>query len=337
MSDSRTAERDTEGDSHGDARGASRGGTHGGTPTEVFTRHRELLFSIVYNMLGSIADTEDVLQETWLSWAGRQGRAAGAGEEIGNPRAYLVRIAVNHALAHRAVVSRRRETYVGPWLPEPLVAPDGPAAGESADAAAHAMRTESLSMALLVVLETLSPLERAVFILHEVFGYPHTEIAKILERRAPAVRQIARRARAHVHARRPRYQARPRVRQQVTERFVAAAMGGDLASLMEILAPEVTLWTDGGGKAPRSALRPVHGRERVARALTGYASRPPEGLEIRHRSVGGDAAAVVFTHGSPYAVMVMDLDAEGRQVSGVYLVTNPDKLARLETRGDGEA
>ncbi|MFI1334610.1 RNA polymerase sigma factor SigJ [Streptomyces sp. NPDC020845] len=302
------------------------------TATRVFVSYRELLFSVVYNMLGSVADTEDVLQETWLSWAGRRRHSPMA--EIDNPRAYLVRIAVNHALARRAGINRRRETYIGPWLPEPLVtdtAADTPA--DTADAADQALRAETVSMALLVVLETLTPLERAVFVLHEVFGYAHPEIADILDRSPSAVRQLAHRARGHVHARRPRYQAHPRVQRQATERFVSAALGGDVGALMEVLAPEVTLWTDGGGKA-RSALRPIHGREKVARTLTGYSSRPPQGLDIQYRSVNGDPSAVIFAGEAPYAVMVMDLTPEGDQISSVYLVTNPDKLSAVRRDED---
>ncbi|MER6576728.1 sigma-70 family RNA polymerase sigma factor [Nonomuraea sp. NPDC001023] len=180
--------------------------------TDVFGGHRELLFSIVYNMLGSVSDTEDVLQDTWLAWSSRNP------DEIGNPRAYLVRIAVNQALAHQSALRRRRETYVGPWLPEPLVtAADGPA-----DGAEDVVRGESVSLALLVVLETLTPLERAVFVLHEVFAFQHTEIAGMLGRSAAAVRQLAHRAREHVQARRPRYRVDAHVQQEVTERFVAA-------------------------------------------------------------------------------------------------------------------
>ena len=301
--------------------------------TPLFTGHRELLFSIVYNMLGSVADTEDVLQETWLSLSGWARRSSL--EEIENPRAYLVRIAVNHALARQAAIRRRRETYVGPWLPEPLVSDGTTSAAttsptpDTEDAADRALRTESVSMAMLVVLETLTPLERAVFVLNEVFGYAHPEIAGILDRSPAAVRQLAHRAREHVHARRPRFEAHPRVQREATERFVAAALGGDVGALMEILAPDVTLWTDGGGKARSTALRPVHGRDKVARALAGYATRRAEGLGIEYRHVNGDPSAVVFAGDSPYAVMVMDLTSEGDQVSGVYIVTNPEKLSRI--------
>ena len=286
--------------------------------TGVFVEHRELLFGVVYNMLGSVTDTEDVLQDTWLSWSRR-----GAGG-IDNPRAYLVRIAVNHALQRRAVVNRRRETYVGPWLPEPLVT-------DEAGADDPALRTESVSLAMLVVLESLSPLERAVFVLHEVFGYAHPEIAEIIDRTPAAVRQLAHRARAHVHARRPLYEAHPRVRREATERFVRAAVGGDIAELMEILAPDVTVWTDGGGMR-KQALRPVHGREKAARLLNGYAKRGGAqalGLELRYRRVNGDDAAVLFDHDSPYAVIVLDLTPEGDRVSNLFVVTNPDKLTHV--------
>jgi RNA polymerase sigma factor (sigma-70 family) len=311
----------------------------GDRATEVFVGHRELLFSVVYNLLGSVSDTEDVLQETWLAWA-RRVRQPDA-EEIDNPRAYLVRIAVNQALARQATISRRRETYIGPWLPEPLItqtpeARDTPQGAQAVDAAESALRNESVSMALLVVLETLTPLERAVFVLHEVFGYAHTEIAEILGRSPSAVRQLAHRAREHVQARRPRYQADPHLQQQVTERFVAAALGGDIAELMSLLAPDVTMWTDGGGKV-RSALRPVNGRDNVARFLNGYAVRRlPETLDIHYRQVNGDPSAVVFSGDSPYAVMVMDLNPQNDQITDIYLVTNPDKLSRVRLDESGE-
>ena len=293
------------------------------TATKVFAAHHELLFSIVYNLLGSVADTEDVLQETWLSWAPRS-RDANA-EQILNPRAYLVRIAVNAALARQAAISRRRETYVGPWLPEPLFTE----AADTPDAADPALRAEAVSMALLVVLETLTPLERTVFVLHEVFGYHHTEIAEILDRTPSAVRQLAHRAREHVQSRRPRYQADPRVQRQVTERFLDAALGGDLDALMEILAPDVTMWTDGGGKVRQAALRPVHGREKVARLIAGVASHRPQDIDVRYQSVNGDPSALLFADDAPFAVMVIDLSPDETRVSGIYAVTNPEKLTRV--------
>jgi RNA polymerase sigma factor (sigma-70 family) len=277
-----------------------------------FLRHRELLFSVVYSMLGSVADTEDVLQETWLAWERRE-----AAEPVADPRAYLVRVAVNRALRHRAAVSRRREEYAGPWLPEPIVTADDPA-----------VRSESVSLALLVVLETLSPLERAVFVLNEVFGYAHPEIAAILGRTPVAVRQVAHRAREHVRARRPRYRPDPDVRREVTGRFLAAVTGGDLAELLRVLAPDVTLWADGGGKARAAGPRPVHGRDRVARLIAGDAARHPvPELAIENVSVNGEPAALLLSGGEPYLLLVLDLHPDRDQVSAVYAITNPDKLA----------
>ncbi|MEZ7125951.1 RNA polymerase sigma factor SigJ [Nonomuraea sp. AD125B] len=294
------------------------------TATEQFLGHRELLFSVVYNMLGSVADTEDALQEVWLAWSARRDRPAAGPVE--NARAYLVRMAVNQALARRADLSRRRETYVGPWLPEPLITVEE-------DAAAAAERAESLSMAMLVVLETLSPLERAVFVLHEVFGYGHPEIAGILGRTPAAVRQLAARARRHVHARRPRRRAEPDVHARVTERFAEAALGGDLRALLEVLAPDVTLWTDGGGKGPATSLRPVHGRDRVAALFVSVAATLPDGgLDLRYRRVAGDPCALVFSGDSPLAVVVVELAPDGERISGIYSVTNPDKLAGIGSR-----
>ncbi|MFI7424338.1 RNA polymerase sigma factor SigJ [Nonomuraea sp. NPDC049684] len=286
--------------------------------TEQFLGYRELLFSVVYNMLGSVADTEDVLQEVWLAWSARHRRPEAGPVE--NVRAYLVRIAVNQALARRADLSRRQETYVGPWLPEPLVtAPDN--AGDAAGGG------ESLSMAVLVVLETLSPLERAVFVLHEVFGFSHPETAGILGRSPAAVRQLAARARRHVHARRPRHRTEPGVHAEVTERFAAAALGGDLRALLEVLAPEVTLWTDGGGKGPATSLHPVHGRDRVAALFMSVAATlTPGAVDLRYRRVAGDPCALVFSGAGPLAVVVVDLTPEGDRIAAVYSVTNPDKL-----------
>jgi RNA polymerase sigma factor (sigma-70 family) len=281
--------------------------------TYDFNRHRDLLFSITYQMLGSVADTEDVLQETWLAWAKRSG-----GPEVDNPRAYLVRVAVNQALAHRSAIERRQETYLGPWLPEPLV-----------ESPAEARETaESVSFAMMVVLETLTPLERAVFVLGEVFGYPHTEIAEIMDRAPAAVRQLAHRAREHVHARRPRFQVDARLREQVTERFLAALLGGDLNAFLELLAPDVTVWTDGGGKARMAGLRGVHARDKVARMLAAGSFRPRPGVDATYRSVNGDLSVVLLAEGAPFAVLMLDIASDGA-VTGVYAVTNPDKLTHV--------
>ncbi|MGK8500614.1 RNA polymerase sigma factor SigJ [Nocardia asiatica] len=293
--------------------------------TGVFADHRELLFALAYPMLGSVADTEDVLQETWLSWVAR---VRDGGAEIRHPRAYLVRIAVNQALARRAAIDRRRETYVGPWLPEPLVA-DTASDYLGEDAAQGALRAESVSMAVLVVLETLTPLERAVFVLHEVFGYPHTDIAEMLGRAPASIRQLAHRAREHVHARRPRRRADPRTQRRVTEKFLAAQLDGDLAGLLELLAPDVAFWSDGGGKR-HAALRPIHGRDKVARLIASPKVRGyvPD-LGIGHRVVNGDQAVLIFAAGALFAVVVLEVDAATELIGAIYAVANPDKLARI--------
>lgn len=288
------------------------------TPTKQFLDQRELLFSMVYGMLGSVADTEDVLQETWLSWD-RRSRTAEA-DPVEHPRSYLVRMAVNTALEQQRSIRRRRETYLGPWLPEPvLTAEETGTAGERA--------TEAVSLALLVVLETLSPLERAVFVLHEVFGFQYAEVGQILDRSPAATRQLGHRARQHVQARRPRFPTEPQVHQRLVERFVAAALGGDIGELVEMLAPEATMTVDGGGTrhAPR---RPARGRDEVVRLITGLASGP-ETLDVQFRTVNHDPAAVLFRGDSAFAVMVLDLAADGEHISGVYTVVNPDKLSRI--------
>ncbi|UBU11318.1 RNA polymerase sigma factor SigJ [Nonomuraea gerenzanensis] len=280
--------------------------------SRLFAGHRELLFSIVYNMLGTVGDTEDVLQETWLAWSAKDL------ETIENHRAYLVRIAVNQALAHQSALRRRKETYLGPWLPEPL----------ATDAADPAVRAESVSIAMLVVLETLTPLERAVFVLHEVFAYRHTEIAGMIDRSPAAVRQIAHRAREHVQARRPRARIDRRTHQAVTERFVEAAFGGDLGALMELLAPDVTLWPDGGGKSAVGGPRPIRGRDKVARTIVA-GTRHNQDVELRYQQVNGDPSVVLLSEEGPFAVMVLDLTADGEQVRDVYVLSNPDKLASI--------
>ncbi|HEX8862542.1 MAG TPA: RNA polymerase sigma factor SigJ [Actinomycetes bacterium] len=283
--------------------------------TASFAEHRKLLFSVVYNLLGTVSDTEDVLQDTWLAWV------AGGREEVGNARAYLVRIAVNQALSRLRRARRSREAYVGPWLPEPLVS--------GADAVDGAERAEAVSMAMLVVLETLTPLERTVFVLREVFGYDHPEIAAILGRSPAAVRQLAHRAREHVQARRPRYQPSPGVQQAATERFLAAAMGGDLQALLDVLAPDVTLWTDAGGKLP-AARRVIQGRDKVARLLVAAVTQyRPTDLTIRYAEVNGGPAALLFAAGEVFGVLVVEPSERGDQVHAIYGVVNPDKLTWL--------
>jgi RNA polymerase sigma factor (sigma-70 family) len=251
-----------------------------------------------------------VLQETWLSWTSARG------EHIGDVRAYLARIAVNAALSR--LRRARHEAYVGPWLPEPVVT----------DAADDVVRADTVSLGLLVVLETLSPLERAVFVLRESFGYEHTEIAEMLGRSPAAVRQLAHRAREHVHARRPRYSPEPAVRRKVTERFLAAAAGGDLTALMEVLAPDVTLWTDGGG-AHRAAHRPILGRDKVGRLLAAVASEYPTDLDVRHLTLNGEPGVALVDGDRLFAVGVIELSPEDGLVRNIYGLINPAKLTSV--------
>lgn len=287
------------------------------TPTDQFLAHRELLFSVVYGMLGSVADSEDVLQETWLGWD-RRHRSPDA-EPIEHPRSYLVRIAVNAALERQAAIRSRRETYPGPWLPEPLPTDDGP--GEAGRV------PEEVSLALLVVLETLSPLERAAFVLHEVFGFRYAEVGQILGRSPAATRQLGHRARQHVRARRPRFPAEPQVHQELVERFVAAALGGDLGGLVQMLAPDATMTIDGGG-TPRAPRRPVQGRDRVVKLIAGLAGADGQ-AQVRFRRVNHGPAAVLFRGTDAVVAMVLDLAPDGQHIGDVYAVVNPDKLAHL--------
>lgn len=288
---------------------------------DPFLEHRRLLFGTAYQMLGSVSDAEDVLQDAWLKWSGVD-RAT-----VEYPKAYLVRTVTNLALNRLTSARATRETYVGPWLPEPLLTTDDTA--EGAEMADH------VSTAMLVVLETLTPVERAVFVLREVFGFTHAEIAGYLDRPEATVRQIAHRAREHVRARRPRCDTDPAARDEVTRKFLAAARGGDVNALMELLAPDVTLWSDGGGKVT-AARRPLHGADHVARWLVGVLSRPElAGVELRPAMVNGELAVLGVMAGYPIGVVTFDL-LDGR-LQGLRFQVNPDKLAGLRTVPDAPA
>src|SRR3954447_13695035 len=227
---------------------------------DPFVTHRSLLFTVAYEMLGSAADAEDVVQETWLRWADVDR------SEVRDPRAYLVRIVTRQALNRLRTLAPRREDYVGEWLPEPLLT--------TPDVAEDVELAESVSMAMLTVLETLTPTERAVFVLHEVFDLPYHEIAAAVDKTAAAVRQVAHRAREHVAARRPRVRVEPSEQRVVVERFLAALSTGDVQGLMEVLAPDVVVLADGGGLVA-AARHPVVGAERVASFLSRFSSLAP--------------------------------------------------------------
>jgi len=278
-----------------------------------FNEHRAVLVGAAYRVVGTVADAEDVVQEAWLRWA-----AADRGE-IRDVRAYLITITTRLALNRLRQQKTRRESYVGPWLPEPVASDPDPA--EAAEVA------DSVSMAMLVVLETLSPLERAVFVMRDVFDLPFGEIATALDRSEAAVRQLAHRARSHVHARQPRQPGEPGQQAELTMRFLQAAGDGDLDGLMSMLAPDVVLVSDGGGKR-RAALRPLHGPDNVARWLLGILARTdtPE-LEIRLLVVNGERALVGYDGDEPDIVGFVESDETG--ITEVYLVRNPDKLGAV--------
>jgi RNA polymerase sigma-70 factor (ECF subfamily) len=280
---------------------------------DPFVAHRSLLFTVAYEMLGSAADAEDVLQESWLRWAGVD-RA-----QVRDPRSYLVRVVTRQALNRMRTLARRREDYVGEWLPEPLLT--------TPDVAEDVELAESVSIAMLTVLETLGPAERAVFVLREVFEMPYDEIAEAVGKSAGAVRQIARRAREHVAARRPRVRVSRSEQQAVVERFLVAMRTGQLQELMEVMAPDVVLIADGGGLAA-AALAPVRGAELVAKVLA-RASR--SAFASTTTWLNGAPAGRVEVAGEPAAV---SLAVEDGRVTRVYLIRNPRKLTRLDEPAD---
>ena len=281
--------------------------------TEAFLAHRNLLFTVAYEMLGSAADAEDVLQETWLRWAG-----VDLGE-VRDPRAYLVRITARQALARLRTLGRRKESYVGPWLPEPLLT--------APDVADDVELAESVSMAMLLVLETLTPTERAVFVLREVFDVGYDEIADAIDKTPAAVRQIAHRAREHVAARRPRGLVSAAESREALNAFKRAAETGDLQGLLDILAPDVVLIGDGGG-VKQAVPRPVVGSDKVARLLAIGLGRLDGATSLHPAEVNGYPALILRINGEIDAVVAVRID-DGL-ISGLYSVRNPEKLSHLE-------
>ncbi|MFZ3555794.1 MULTISPECIES: RNA polymerase sigma factor SigJ [unclassified Streptomyces] len=289
-----------------------------GTEIDDFEEHRAVLMGVAYRMLGRVADAEDVVQDAWLRWS-RADRA-----EVREPRAYLVRVTTRLAIDRLRQVQARRESYVGPWLPEPLVTDFGPTVPDTAE---QAVLADSVSLAVLVVLESLSPLERAVFVLREAFGLTYAEIAGTLERGEAAVRQLAVRARKHVDERRPRFDVDPAQQRDLTERFLAAATEGDLDGLMAMLAPDARLVGDSGGKA-RAPLRVIESADKVGRFVQGAVRQGgAEGFELRMVEFNGTLGVLVTGNGKPDSVLQLGLH-EGR-IQQIYIVRNPDKLGSL--------
>ncbi|MCT9005802.1 RNA polymerase sigma-70 factor [Streptomyces sp. NPDC054766] len=287
------------------------------TATDVFEEHRPVLMGVAYRMLGRVADAEDVVQEAWLRWS------ADDRSDVREPRGYLVRVTTRLAIDRLRQVQSRHEAYVGPWLPEPYVTDFGDTVPDSAE---RAVLADSVSLAVLVVLESLSPLERAVFVLREAFGYPYADIAAVLDRGEPAVRQLAGRARKHVEERRPRYEVDPAERRDLTERFLAAAGGGDLEGLMSLLAPEARLIGDSGGLA-QAPLRVLDSADKVGRFVIGVTRKGVPGLSFRFLEVNGGVAVLALSEGKPDSIIQLDV-ADGR-IQCVYIVRNPEKLVSL--------
>ncbi len=286
------------------------------TRAELFASVRPLLFSIAYRMLGSVMDAEDLVQDAYLRWQ----EAPEA--EVRSPRAYLTTIVTRLAINQLRSARRRRETYVGPWLPEPLVTEHEPDPSEPIELA------ESLSMAFLVLLERLSPLERAVFLLREVFDFEYAEIARIVDKTEANCRQLLVRARKHVGDSRARFEADPARAKGLVQQFTQASQEGNLEGLVAVLAEDITLWADGGGKVPGAALRPIRGAESVARFILGIMGRfVPGETVVRPAEINGQAGFVAYLSGRPLAAMIFDIRDD--RIHTVYAVGNPDKLRGL--------
>lgn len=282
--------------------------------TEDFEQHRSLLFSIAYRMLGSVTDAEDIVQEAYLRW--QEVPEA----EVRSPRSYLSAVVSRLSIDRLRSAQAKREEYVGPWLPEPLLSE------QAEEVAVPDELRESLSMAFLVLLESLNPVERAVFLLREVFDYDYEEISRIVGKSEDNCRQIARRARQSVAARRPRFERSPEQEERLTQQFLEACMSGDMEGLVGWLSEDVTLWSDGGGKVA-TAPYPIHGPERVARFLLGVLRTGPSGFSARPARINGGPGIVGYVEGHPMSVVALEV-VDGR-LRSIRLVVNPEKLRTI--------
>ncbi len=279
--------------------------------TDTFTPYRAYVFSIAYRMLGSVMDAEDMVQETFLHW--RKVDQAG----VESPKAYLATIVTRLCIDYLRSARVQRETYVGPWLPEPLIIESGPSAeGMTA-------LSDSLSTAFLILLESLTPTERAAFLLREVFAYDYAEVAEIIEKSEANVRQIVRRARQHIQERRPRFEPSSTDQTALLEQFMLACVAGDMSGLMALLAEDVAQYSDGGGKV-HAARRPIFGAEKVAQFLLGITRQAPADASVQIGQANGQPALFIFEGGQLFGVMTMDV-VNGR-IQNIYSVVNPDKL-----------
>jgi RNA polymerase sigma-70 factor (ECF subfamily) len=277
---------------------------------QTFERHRPLLFSIAYRMLGSAMDAEDVVQEAYLRWRGTNA-------EVRSPRAYLSTAVTRLSIDRLRSAKARREQYVGPWLPEPI------ATGESSDIAEAPILEESLSMAFLVLLESLTPVERAVFLLREVFDYDYAEIARVVGKTETNCRQIAHRTRSAVAARRPRFESSQEERERMTKLFVEACANGDMRGLISLLSEDAIFYSDGGGKVV-AARNPIHGSDRVARLMLGVVRKMPPEIAVRLLEVNHHPGIVAYAGNRPDSVLTLEIS--GGRIRAIHNVRNPDKL-----------
>jgi RNA polymerase sigma-70 factor (ECF subfamily) len=286
----------------------------------TFQQYRPLLFAIAYRMLGSAAEAEDIVQDAYLRFQ------AASLEGVESPKAYLSTIVTRLCLNQLTSARARRETYLGPWLPEPILSANYP---ELADPETRFSDYESISIAFLTLLEKLTPAERAVFILHEVFDYEYKEIAHILGKSEAACRKLFSRAKGYLAENRPRFKASPEEHRRLLEQFMWAAGNGDLEGLTALLAEDVTFWADGGGKVRGAALQPVHGRAAVARFVLGVSSRfAPAGARLLVADVNGKPTLLIcYEDGAPAIVISLEV-GEGR-IQSIWAIANPDKLGGL--------
>jgi RNA polymerase sigma-70 factor (ECF subfamily) len=288
---------------------------------ETFESYRPYLFAIAYRMLGSAMDAEDMVQETYLRYQ------ATPPETIRSPKALLTTILTRLCMGQLQLARRTRETYFGPWLPEPLITADTAATAELANPEERFDRYESISLAFLMLMEELQPIERAVFLLREVFDYEYAEIATFLGKSEAACRQSFSRAKKHLADRRPRFPASPETHRQMLAGFLRAVQAGDMSGLMGMLADDVTLWADGGGKVKGAATRPIVGRVAVARFSLGTARFAPAEYRVEIAEVNGQPALIVRTGDRAY--LVLTIEVEGQQIRAIRIVANPEKLARV--------
>lgn len=289
-------------------------------PDEVFAENRPTLLGLAYRMLGSIMDAEDCVQEAFLRW--RRIVAEGGEETIQSPRTYLCSLVTHLCIDQLRSARVRREAYVGVWLPEPVVTLNA-SSEEAADPVEAAMLGESLSMAFMRLLERLSPVERAVFLLHQVFGYEYEEIAAIVDKSVENCRQISRRAQQHLASQRPRFDTGREERERITSQFIQTCGSGDMQGLIAMLSEDIVLYSDGGGKV-HAAIKPVFGREKVARMLIRLTAKSHPGTEVRVVSVNGSPGVVLYLNGTAFSVLALEVGQE--KLREIEIIVNPEKL-----------